>query len=143
MWAEKKAKVFAMVERGGRVRARVVPDRTSETLGNHAYTHVLPKSIVFTDEFPLYIGVGRHFAGHHRVNHSAKVYVDGNAHTNSIEGFFGLVKNGIQGVYHAVSAEYLQSYLNEYSFRYNRRDGRQPIFWAILDRVQKVQLDGA
>ena len=66
------------------------------------------------------------------------VYVDGNVHTNTIEGFWSLCKNGIRGVYHSVSAEYLQDYLNEYSFRFNRRrDGADPIFWAILDRIEK------
>lgn len=72
---------------------------------------------------------------HRRVHHAARVYVDGDAHTNSIEGFWSLTKRGIGGVYHAVSAEYLQSYLNEYAFRYNRRDEAEPIFQAILDRA--------
>lgn len=141
-WTEKKAKVFAMKQRGGQVRAFVVPDRKAATLGEHALKHVLPESMIFTDEFPLYKGVGKKFAGHHRVNHSAGVYVDGNASTNQIEGFFGFVKNGIRGVYHAVSKQYLQNYLDEYTFRYNRRDG-VPIFWAILDRVQKDRLADA
>lgn len=48
-----------------------------------------------------------------------------------------MLKNGIRGVYHSVSTEYLQDYINEYTFRFNRRDGTDPIFWAILDRVQK------
>ena len=93
--------------------------------------------MIFTDEWPLYKGLGKHYRGHKRVKHSAKVYVDGDATTNAVEGFFGLVKTGIRGVYHSVSVDYLQHYLNEYAFRYNRRDGSQPIFWAILDRVQK------
>jgi hypothetical protein len=58
-------------------------------------------------------------------------------HTNTIEGFFGLLKNGIRGVYHAVSREYLQSYLDEYTFRYNERNSTRPMFWTILDRVTK------
>lgn len=140
MWAERKAKVFGMKQRGGQVRAFVVPDRTTETLSAHAVRHVLPESMIFTDEYPLYKGVGKKFAGHKRVNHSAGVYVDGDASTNQIEGFFGFVKNGVRGVYHAVSREYLQNYLDEYSFRFNRRGGSQPLFWAILDRVQKGEL---
>jgi hypothetical protein len=54
------------------------------------------------------------------------------------EGFFGLLKNGIRGVYHAVSREYLQNYLDEYAFRYNQRDQARPMFWAILDRVSRT-----
>jgi len=54
-----------------------------------------------------------------------------------VEGFFGLVKNGIRGVYHSVSIEYLQRYLDEYTFRYNQRNSRTPMFWAMLSRVEK------
>lgn len=66
------------------------------------------------------------------------MYVQAEIHTQSIEGFFGLFKNGVRGVYHAVSSTYLQSYLNEYAFRYNRRHDRQPMFWAMLNRVEKA-----
>ena len=62
------------------------------------------------------------FKGHRRIRHRAGVYVAGEVHTNIIEGFFGLLKNGIRGVYHAVSREYLRSYLDKYSFRYNARN---------------------
>jgi transposase len=73
----------------------------------------------------------------------AGVYVDGDVHTNTIEGFFGLLKNGIRGVYHSVSREYLQNYLDEYAFRYNQRNSAQPMFWAILERVRKPQASAA
>ncbi len=56
-------------------------------------------------------------------------------HTNSIEGFWSLLKRGIGGVYHSVSAKYLQSYLDEYSFRYNRRFSEEPMFVSLLERV--------
>lgn len=135
-WVEQnKTTVFGMVERGGRVRGRVVADRKSSSLEPHIVRHVLPSSMIFTDDYSLYTGVGRKFAGHKRVNHSAGVYVDGDACTNTIEGFFGLLKTGIRGVYHSVSEKYLQNYVDEYAFRYNRRDGQEPIFWAILSRV--------
>ena len=70
---------------------------------------------------------------HRRVHHAAKVYVQGDAHTNTIEGFWSLVKRGISGVNHSVS----KKYLNEYSFRYNRRDQEQPMFEAFLGQVVK------
>lgn len=74
--------------------------------------------------------------GHHSVNHSQKVYVDGDVHTNTIEGFFALVKSGIRGAYHAVSPKYLQSYLDEYVFRYNNREaGGRGVFNAVLGRI--------
>jgi transposase len=58
--------------------------------------------------------------------------VDGHIHTQSIEGFFGLVKNGLHGVYHSVSARWLQGYLNEYAWRYNRRDNGRAMFLDLL-----------
>lgn len=138
-----KAQVFGMVERKGRVRALVVDDRTKPTLHGLIREHVLPASMIFTDEYHPYVGIDRHFQGHKRIKHRAGVYVDGDVHTNTIEGFFGLLKNGIRGVYHSVSREYLQSYLDEYSFRYNQRYSGRPMFWAILDRVRKPQASAA
>ena len=78
---------------------------------------------------------------HRRINHAAKVYVMGDIHTNTIEGFWSLVKRGIGGVYHSVSKKYLQTYLNEYSFRYNRRNSGQPMFVSLREQVSKKAED--
>lgn len=137
----KKTPVFAMVERQGRVLARVVPDTRSATLMPLIKEHVLPRSIVYTDEYRPYENVPYAGYDHRRIYHGSKVYVMGDVHTNTIEGFFGLVKNGIRGVYHSVSRKHLQGYLDEYAFRYNRRDSATPMFWAILDRVRNVRRD--
>jgi transposase len=131
--------VLGMVERGGRVRARIISDRGTRAIHGAVKRHVLPSSMLFTDEWDAYKTVAPTYRGHRRVKHLAHVYVDGEAHTQTIEGFFGLFKNGVRGVYHAISTTYLQNYLNEYSFRYNRRDGREPMFWAILGRVEKTR----
>lgn len=141
--ARHKTSVVGMVERGGRVRARVVPDRGAETLHRVSRAHIESSADVFTDEWKPYVNVGKNFASHRRIRHKANIYVDGDVHTQTIEGFFGLLKNGIRGVYHSVSREYLQSYLDEYAFRYNQRDAAQPMFWAILDRVRKQQISAA
>lgn len=76
---------------------------------------------------------------HGRVNHAAHVYVSGDAHTNTIEGFWSLTKNGIRGVYHNISHKYLQMYLNEYAFRLNRRKslGKRNMFEAFVSRIEK------
>jgi len=74
---------------------------------------------------------------HRRINHSARVYVSGNVHTQAIEGFWSLVKRGIGGVYHSVSAKYLQTYLDEYAFRYNRRHLGNQQFRSILKKVSE------
>ena len=68
------------------------------------------------------------------VNHS-RGYVDGYAHTNTIDGFWSLVKRGIKGVYYQVGLPYLQSYLNEYAFRYNRRKVMRPMFSLLAERT--------
>ncbi len=136
-WADQKATVFGMVERGGQVRAFVVPDRKGATLGEYARRNVDAGATIYTDEFPLYVGLGRGYADHKRIKHKARIYAEGDVTTNSIEGFFAMLKNAIIGVHHGVSKEHLQSYVDEYTFRFNRRDGRTPLFWAILDRVQK------
>jgi transposase len=115
--------------------ARVAPDITKKTLHKIAREYILPKSIVFTDEHVGYDGFEHSGYVHKRIRHTAKVYVAGDIHTNTIEGFWSTVKRGIGGVYHNVSAKYLQDYLNEYCFRYNRRDQGNLIFNSILQRA--------
>jgi transposase len=135
----KKVTVVGMVERKGRVKAVIAADVKAPTLLGLVKEHVLPKSTVFTDDFPSYDAMDRHINeyNHRRINHSEKIYVMGDVHTNTIEGFWSLVKNGIRGVYHSVGRHYLQTYLNEYSFRYNRRFDTQPMFISFLEQVEK------
>jgi transposase len=136
-----KCAVLGMVERKGRVLARVTPNTTTETLMPLVKEFVLPDTIVFTDEHASYRNIEevehKNYL-HRRIAHTQKVYVMGDVHTNTIEGFWSLVKRGIGGVYHSVSAKYLQSYLDEYSFRYNRRDSGNLIFPAMLQRVSEL-----
>jgi transposase-like protein len=133
-----KTTVVGIVERKGRVRAMVAANVKADTLIGIVREHVMPKSTVFTDEFASYDGLGVRGYRHRRINHSEKVYVvGGNIHTNTIEGFWSLVKRGIGGVYHNVGRHYLQSYFNEYSFRYNRRFDTQPMFTSFLKQVRK------
>ena len=101
---------------------------------------VLPDTMIFTDEAPVYDNLPSMGFRHSRVNHSKKVYVSGDVHTNTLEGFWSLTKNGIRGVYHSVSSKYLQEYLDEYAFRYNRRKslGRRNMFDAFVSRIKKA-----
>jgi transposase len=132
--------VMGVVERKGRIVARVQPVSISATSAL-VKEYVMPETIIYTDEgvaynaLPRLEGMGYQ---HKRVNHTQKVYVAGEVHTNTIEGFWSLVKRGIGGVYHSVSAKYLQSYLDEYSFRYNRRDSGNLIFAAMLERASEM-----
>jgi len=132
-----KTPVIGMVQRKGQVRAFVAADVKSDTLRGLIKEHVLPKSTVFTDTFRSYNGLDARGYQHERINHSEGVYVVGEVHTNTIEGFWSLIKRGIGGVYHSVGRHYLQTYLNEYSFRYNRRFDTQPMFVSFLQQVEK------
>lgn len=102
----------------------------------HVQARVMPEAVIYTDEAPAYVGIakkGRY--DHKRIHHKANVYVVGDAHTNTIERFWSLVKRGIGGTRHAVSAKYLQGYLNEYAWRYNHRNNPQAMFWTLLLRA--------
>jgi transposase-like protein len=88
-------------------------------------------SILYTDDFQAYRQIGRK-GFHRRINHSGRVYVMGDVHTQTIEGFFGLFKNGVRGVYHSVSQKWLQGYVNEYVWRYNRREDRRSMCHELL-----------
>jgi transposase-like protein len=140
---KQKSPVVGMVERStpekiGRVKALATPDVTTNQILGLVHEYILPESTVFTDEYPVYDRLGARVKEHKRISHSSKVYVMGDVHTNTIEGFWSLVKRGIGGVYHQVSQKYLQSYLDEYSFRYNRRDQGNLIFTSLLKRVAEL-----
>jgi transposase-like protein len=116
-----KMKVFGLVERGGDVRAFHVPNVTAKTLRTVLKRQVAQEAHLMTDEAKQYTKTGREFASHEVVCHSAKEYVRGDAHTNTIEGFFSILKRGFIGVYHHVGEQHLQRYVHEFDFRYNNR----------------------
>jgi transposase len=143
--AQSKSMVLGMAERregqSARITAQVVDPKTDgQSLRGRVSKRVMPATTVFTDEALHYWGLGERGYFHSRVNHSEQVYVSGEVHTNTIEGFWSLVKRGISGAHHNVSAKYLQSYLDEYTFRYNNRaiTGRRGMFDAFLSRVEKA-----
>ncbi len=130
-----KISVFGVVKRKGEVSASPTKDLKSSTLYPIVKRHVLPDSTVYTDEFRTYNGIKRLGYKHIRVNHGAEVWAVGDAHTNTIEGFWSLLKRGINGVYHSVSEKWLQNYINEYGFRYNHRKDDKPMFLTVLERL--------
>jgi transposase-like protein len=130
-----KTPVLGMVQRRGRVMAMTVPNVARRTVMPHITTRVMPATTIFTDEYKVYNRLPAAGYEHHRINHSERVYVSGNVHTNTIEGFWSLVKNGVRGVYHSVSARHLQMYLNEYAWRYNHRDDERAQFETLLLRA--------
>ena len=132
-----KATVFGMLERQGRVKAVHTIDATRTTLLPIIREGVLPKAIIYTDEHGAYATLSDHGYAHRRIHHASNVYVMGEVHTNTIEGFWSLLKRGLNGVYHAVSEKHLQGYLDEYSFRYNHRTDDAPMFLTMLGQVEK------
>jgi transposase-like protein len=118
---DRKTPVVAGVERGGRVKAKVVSDVTPVTLGTHLRAMVHPASILNTDERPGYRVVGREFAAHPTVKHNRGQWADGDTYTNTVEGFFSLLKRQILGTHHSVSKKHLHRYVSEAEFKYNTR----------------------
>ena len=135
MFREAKPTVLGMVERGGRVRARVIATRHGAPLSRAVLANVNPDSILFTDDWGSYKPLRRSYIDHRVINHSAGLYVEGSTHTNTIEGSFGNLKTGMRGAYKKVSPAYLQSYVNEYAWRYNARRNNGALFHQLLARA--------
>jgi transposase-like protein len=127
--------IVAVVERGGAARAVHMDHVTSGNIGRFLVGNVDRKSRLHTDESQLYPGLGRAFVAHETVNHGAREFARGKGRelvtTNTVEGFFGIFKRGMVGVYQHCSETHLQRYLDEFSFRYSHRvklgidDGRR------------------
>jgi len=121
-----KVIVHSLVERGGRVRSQTVPRVNGKTLKPILKAHVDAKSALMTDTMGGYMKVGKEFARHEMVDHGTGEYVryvkgEEPIHSNTVEGYFSILKRGIIGVYHHVSETHLDRYLAEFDFRYSER----------------------
>lgn len=125
-----KTTVIGTLARGGNVKARKAGDRKTRTLQRIINKAVAEGAVVMTDEWAGYKKVSMRF-DHFTVNHSAGSYVVGEAHTNTIEGFWSLFKRGIVGQYHQISERHINKYLDEFCFRYNNRRNAN-VFHDIL-----------
>jgi transposase len=132
---ERKATVLGMVERGGKVRVRVIASRRGPALSREVRANINPASIIYTDDWRAYRPLKREFLDHRVINHSSGSYVEGDVYTNTIEGFFGNFKVGARGCYRKISAKWLQSYLDEYAWRYNQRYRTRAMFHTLVDRA--------
>jgi len=131
-YSDRKTVVFGAVERGGRIRAEVVPNSRASTLIPKAQQFVLPGSMIFTDDYLGYQALEQKGYPHRRIKHSARVYVEGDVHTQTIEGFFGHFKNDLRGTHHAISKKWLGSYLNEWVWRWNHREDDEAMFRPLV-----------
>lgn len=115
-----KETVFSLVEREGQVRSVHTPSVTAATLRPILVAQLDHNTKLMTDDAGQYRHMHRDF-DHEVVNHSAGEYVRGEAHTNTVEGYFSILKRGVTGTYHHVSQQHLKRYLAEFDFRYNER----------------------
>jgi transposase-like protein len=119
---KEKAIVVGMVERKGRIRPKVVADVSAKTLKGVIAENVDKSARIMTDDWSGYRGLKHEGWTHESVKHSMFEYARGDVHTNSIEGFFGILKRGLNGIYHSVSKKHLHRYLAEFQYRYNMRE---------------------
>lgn len=136
-----KTGVLGMRERDGRVKAIVLNGTSAQEIIGHIFARVIPGTTLYTDEHASYQGLppiglplGIPAYNHHAVNHSAKQFVDGMAHTNGIESVWALLKRGFYGTYHQFSRKHLQRYVDEFAYRLN--DGNCKI--KTMDRLDAL-----
>ena len=134
-----KVAVLGMVQRRGKVRAKIVQSRDAETIRDFVTSNVEENSQVMTDEWRGYTNL-RDLYIHEVINHSL-TYVRDNVHTNNIENFWSLLKRTIKGTYISVSPEHLQKYIEEQMFRYNEREGNdQQRFVSLIELISGKRL---
>ena len=132
-----KQPVLGMRERGGKVTAKSIPDTKRKTIEQEIEANVASGATVYTDEFASYQNLGKRY-DHQSVNHSAKEYVYGMAHTNGIESVWAVMKRGFNGVYHHWSVKHTDRYTSEFTFRLNEGNVRHD----TMERIDKL-VDGA
>lgn len=118
--ANKRA-ILSLVQRGGQVRSFHIDKANSATVEAIVTANVKKETVLSTDESRLYDKVGQKLAGHMTVHHASGQYVKGDAHSNTVEGYFSIFKRGMKGVYQHCSEKHLHRYLAEFDFRYNNR----------------------
>lgn len=134
----RKIAVLGILQRGGEVITRVIPNRRSGTILPHVVQHVRPHSEVHTDEHTAYGGLGTiNGYWHKSVNHNRDEYVRGNVTVNGIEGFWAQLKRGISGTHIHVSRQHLSKYLGEFEFRHNRRDRPETMLAELMVSFQR------
>ena len=116
-----KRPIVALVERGGAARATHMNTVNAKNMRDFIMPNADTRSRLHTDESRLYPTLGKQFAAHETVNHAAKEYARGDVNSNSVEGFFGIFKRGMNGIYQHCGEQHLQRYLNEFTFRYSHR----------------------
>jgi transposase len=136
---QNKVVIMGMLQRDGRIVAGPVPDQTTYTLERIVYENVAEGSTVTTDDLRSYRGLKYSF-NHETVNHTAKEYVRGEHHTNSIEGHWSLMKRAIQGTHVHISAKHAWKYVSEFSYRRNMRHSHSAMFNLLVHAFALLRL---
>lgn len=130
-----KSAVLGAVERQGNIVAKVVAHTKSSVVKPFVRENICITAEVKTDEYKAYNSLKNLGYKHDKVDHGKGEYVKGNIHTNNLEGFWSQLKRSIHGIYHSVSPKYLQTYVNEFAYRYNHREDEMPLFKSMIARV--------
>lgn len=130
--------IFGMVQRGGRAKVKHVRSSGVRVLVPEVVKGVQAASRVYSDEWKAYGKLAVWGYDHSTVNHQRQEFVNGRIHTQNVENLWSNMKRGIKGVYRHVDAKYLQSYADEYAFRYSHRKDYQPMFWALMGQVSQA-----
>jgi len=137
-----KLPVVGMVQRGGKMKAKIVEEVWTPTLLKTIIDNVEKGTYLLTDDNQIYPKTKRLGYFHNSVNHSKKEFVRNEVHTNTIEGCWSQLKRSIYGTYHAVSTKYLQDYINEFAFSYNSRFSSLSPFQVLLYRLCQLPYEG-
>lgn len=127
-----KSAVLGAVQREGNIVAKVVTHTQSSVIKPFVRENICITASVKTDEYAVYNSVAKMGYAHATVDHGRGEYVNGDAHTNNLEGFWSQLKRSINGTYHFVSPKYLQTYVDEFAYRYNRRNDVEALFGKVL-----------
>ena len=132
---KKKIPIIGIIQKGVKIIAKVSQSTNNVAINKLLKKYVTVDSEIHTDEYRGYNQVKKLGYKHKRCNHSKGKYVVKDAQTNTIEGFWSQLKRSVHGTYHAVSAKYLQNYVDEFAFRFNLRKSEKPIFDCIMELV--------
>jgi transposase-like protein len=133
-----KTMVLGVVEReGGRARTKIVENARASTVVPFLKENVDTSAFLYTDESHMYKSIHKEGYTNERVNHSAYEWARGDMHTNSMEGFWSQVKRSLHGTHHAVSKKHLQSYLDEFTWKWSHRYDDEPVFKSLLRLAAK------
>lgn len=122
-YKKNKAILVGAIQRGGKVRVKSIKKNNRKTLRQFIHETIADDAKwIYTDEHPAYGNLSDKNTGHAKVRHSEEEWVRGDVHTNSIEGVWSLFKRSVIGAYHKISRKHLDSYLDEFEFRFNNRN---------------------